>query len=98
MLGLAAVLAATTISLTSCGGGNPAQEVINKTKEATEQMKNAKSQEEALEIANKYQEDMEKLSKELEGYEATPTEQQAALKATMEFMEAAQAADEKFGY
>ena len=98
MLGLATVIAATTLSLTSCGGNNPAQQAIKMTKDATEQIKNAKSQEEALEIANKYSEDMVKFANDNEGYEATPEEQKELLKAAMELQEAANAADERFGY
>lgn len=73
MLCAAAVFAAATISLSSCGG-NPADKAVSLFKGATEQVKNAKSYDELQEIEENLEAKLEKLEESNKDFE--PTDEQ----------------------
>ena len=84
MLGAAAIFAAATISLSSCGG-SPADKAVNFFKEATEQVKNAKTIDELEEIEEKLEDQLDKLEDSAKDFKPTDKEQEALIEAADAF-------------
>ncbi len=84
MLCAAAVFAAATISLSSCGG-NPADKAVSLFKEATEQVKNAKSYDELQEIEKDLEAKLEKLEDSNKDFEPTDEQSEAIKNAEDDF-------------
>lgn len=80
----AAVFAAAIISLSSCGG-SPANKAVNFFKEATEQVKNAKTIDELEEIEEKLEDQLDKLEDSAKDFKPTEEEQQALVEAADDF-------------
>ncbi|OKY86006.1 MAG: hypothetical protein BHV69_03625 [Bacteroidales bacterium 52_46] len=76
MLCAAAVFAAATISLSSCGG-NPVDKAVSLFKEATEQVKNAKSYDELQDIEGDLEAKLEKLEDSNKDFEPTDAQKDA---------------------
>lgn len=76
MLAAIAIFAAAAISLSSCGG-SPADKAINLCKEATEQVKNAKSYDELREIKNDFKAKAEQLEASCPDFKPTKEERKA---------------------
>lgn len=91
MLCAAAVFAAATISLSSCGG-NPVDKAVSLFKEATEQVKNAKSYDELQSIEGNLEAKLEKLEDSNKDFEPTDEQREAIQNAEEDFNEAWRAA------
>lgn len=85
-LAAAAIIAAASISLSSCS--NPADKAINLFKDATEQVKNAKSNDELQAIENDLETKLDKLENDNKDFEPNEKEAAAILSAADEFQAA----------
>lgn len=83
----AAVLVATSISLSSCGG-TPAEKAVSMIKDATEQVKKAKSYDELQEIEEDLEAKLEKLEESNKDYEPTDADEDAVKEAMKSFNDA----------
>lgn len=84
MLCAAAVFAAATIALSSCGG-NPVDKAVSLFNEATEQVKNAKSYDELQDIEKDLEAKLEKLEESNKDFKPTDEQREAIRDAEKEF-------------
>ncbi len=84
MLCAAAIFAAATIALSSCGG-NPVDKAVNLFKEATEQVNNAKSYDELQEIEKDLEAKLEKLEESNKDFKPTDEQRETIRNAEEDF-------------
>ena len=96
MLAVAAIFAAASLSLSSCGG-SPAEKMVDIYKDATEQFKGASSKDELREIKKEAEAKIEEVVRKNSDYKETNAEENAAmLEAINEFKKAYKEAKKKF--
>lgn len=84
MLSLAALFAAASLTITSCGS-NPADKVVGMLKDATEQVQKAKSIDELEAIEDKLEDNIDKIVDANEDFKPTDEQQNALREAKREF-------------
>lgn len=95
MLAVAAIFAAASLSLSSCGG-SPVDKVVDIYKDATEQFKGASSKDEVKEIKKEAESKIEVIILKNLDYKATDAEEDAMKEAKKEFKAAYKDAKKKF--
>ena len=95
MLAAVAIVAAALITLTSCSK-NPCDKAIDMVKDATEQVKKAKSMEEIDNIGRELESKFDKMEAEYKDVKPTEAQQQEMTKAYEELGEAVEQARAKF--
>lgn len=95
MLAVAAIFAATSLSLSSCGG-SPADKIIDIYKDATELVKDASSKDELKEIKKDAESKIEEVVLKNLDYKETDAEKVAMKEAKKEFKDAYKEAKKKF--
>lgn len=95
MLAVAAIFAAVSLSLSSCGG-SPADKVVDIYKDATEQFKGASSKDELKEIKKDAEAKIEEVILKNLDYKETDAEKDAMKEAKKEFKAAYKDAKKKF--
>ena len=95
MLAVAAIFAAASLSLSSCGG-SPADKVVDIYKDATEQLKGASSKDELKEIRKDAEAKIEEVVRKNLDYKQTDAEEDAMIEAEKEFEKAYKEAKKKF--
>lgn len=95
MLAVAAIFAATSLSLSSCGG-SPADKIVDIYKDATELVKDASSKDELKEIKKDAESKIEEVVLKNLDYKETDAEKVAMKEAKKEFKDAYKEAKKKF--
>ena len=95
MLAVAAIFAATSLSLSSCGG-SPADKIVDIYKDATELVKDASSKDELKEIKKDADSKIEEVVLKNLDYKETDAEKVAMKEAKKEFKDAYKEAKKKF--
>ena len=95
MLAVAAIFAATSLSLSSCGG-SPADKIVDIYKDATELVKDASSKDELKEIKKDAESKIEEVVLKNLDYKETDAEKVAMKEAKKEFKDAYKDAKKKF--
>ena len=95
MLAVAAIFAAASLSLSSCGG-SPADKIIDIYKDATELVKDASSKDELKEIKKDAESKIEEVVLKNLDYKETDAEKVAMKEAKKEFKDAYKEAKKKF--
>ena len=95
MLSVAAIFAAASLSLSSCGG-SPADKIVDIYKDATEQFKDASSKDELKEIKKDAESKIEEVVLKNLDYKETDAEKVAMKEAKKEFKDAYKEAKKKF--
>lgn len=95
MLAVAAIFAAASLSLSSCGG-SPADKIVDIYKDATEQVKDASSKDELKEIKKDAESKIEEVVLKNLDYKETDAEKVAMKEAKKEFKDAYKEAKKKF--
>ena len=95
MLAVAAIFAAASLSLSSCGG-SPADKVVDIYKDAAEQFKGASSKDELKEIKKDAEAKIEEVILKNLDYKETDAEKDAMKEAKKEFKAAYKDAKKKF--
>ena len=95
MLAVAAIFAAASLSLSSCGG-SPADKIVDIYKDATEQFKGASSKDELKEIKKDAESKIEEVVLKNLDYKETDAEKVAMKEAKKEFKDAYKEAKKKF--
>lgn len=95
MLAVAAIFAAASLSLSSCGG-SPADKIVDIYKDATEQFKGASSKDELKEIKKDAEAKIEEVALKNLDYKETDAEEDAMKEAKKEFKKAYKEAKKKF--
>ena len=95
MLAVAAIFAAASLSLSSCGG-SPADKIVDIYKDATELVKDASSKDELKEIKKDAESKIEEVVLKNLDYKETDAEKVAMKEAKKEFKDAYKEAKKKF--
>ena len=95
MLSVAAIFAAASLSLSSCGG-SPADKIVDIYKDATELVKDASSKDELKEIKKDAESKIEEVVLKNLDYKETDAEKVAMKEAKKEFKDAYKEAKKKF--